>query len=92
MTKVTSERRDGRANPAATASWSAGATAEDGGGVVTAKVSVEEEQTAAAVNRSRPAVVAERCMSAVRDSCGVARQCAARTWHRCNDTIAHAVA
>lgn len=86
MTRVTSERRDGQPNPAA-ASWSAAETAEDGG-VVTAKVSIEDEQT----GRSRPAAVAQRCLSAVRQSCGVARQCAAQTWNRCNDTIANAVA
>lgn len=86
MTRVTSQRPDGQPTPAA-ASWSAAETAEDGG-VVTTKVSVEDEQTP----RSRPAAVAERCLSAVRDSCGVARQCATRTWHRCNDTIANAVA
>ena len=85
MTRVTSERHDARQTPTA-ASWSsAGASAEDGG-VVTANNKVEDEPS-----RSRPAVVAERCLTVVRDSCGAARQCAARTWHRCNDTIAHAV-
>lgn len=82
MTKVTSERNEARP-----ASWSAGASVdENGDGGATAKVSVEDE------SRSGPAAVAERYMSVVRDSCGVARQCAARTWHRCNSTIAQAVA
>ena len=82
MTKVTSERNEARP-----ASWSAGASAdENGDGGVTAKVTVEDE------SRSGPAAVAERCMSVVRSSCGVARQCASRTWHRCNSTISQAVA
>jgi hypothetical protein len=83
MTKVNSERNEARP-----ASWSAGAASadENGDGGATTKVSVEDE------SRSGPAAVAERYMSVVRESCGVARQCAARTWHRCNSTIAQAVA
>ena len=85
MTRVTTEQSDARATPGV-ASWSAAEAAEDGG-VVTAKVTVEDE-----TSRSRPANAAERYMSVVRDSCGTARKCAERTWRRCNDTIANAVA
>lgn len=42
--------------------------------------------------RRRQASVADRCLSAVRQKCGAARECAARTWDRCNDTLTQVVA
>ena len=42
--------------------------------------------------RRRQATVADRCLSVVRQKCGAARQCAARTWDRCNDTLTQVVA
>lgn len=83
MTKVTSSERNEARQIAGAASWSAGAAADDGAAT---KVTVEDE------SRSRPATVADRYMAVVRDSCGVARQCAARTWQRCNSTISQVVA
>lgn len=43
-------------------------------------------------HRRRQASVKERCVAAARQKCGVARECAARTWRRCNETVAQVVA